>query len=170
MGYYANITECSKKLIRRFDTTDPFRIAEGLGIHVIFCDELKQLKGMYRVIKRNRFIFLNSKNSERMNQIVMAHELGHDQLHRDFAKTNGLQEFMLYDMTSRQEYEANLFAADLLLKDEVILNYIYQGFDTVQIANATGTDINLVALKVDCLNRNGHNFREQDHDSRFLKN
>ena len=40
MGYYANITECSKKLIRRFDTTDPFRIAEGLGIHVIFCDEL----------------------------------------------------------------------------------------------------------------------------------
>ena len=45
MGYYANITECSKKLIRRFDTTNPFRIAEGLGIHVIFCDELKQLKG-----------------------------------------------------------------------------------------------------------------------------
>lgn len=169
MSYYAHITECSSKLARRFDTRDPFKIAEALGIKVVYSDALNRLKGMYRVIKRNRVIILNANNSKHMNRIVMAHELGHDQLHREYAKANGLQEFQLYDMASQQEYEANLFAADLLLPDDEILEYIYEGYDTVQIAAATGTDINLVALKVDVLNRNGYQFRGQDHNSKFLK-
>ena len=43
------------------------------------------------------------------------------------------------------------------------------GMDTVQIAAATETDINLVALKADSLIRAGYALRKQPHDSRFLR-
>ena len=55
------------------------------------------MKGMYRVVKRTRFIFLNRDLTPQMQRIVCAHELGHDQLHRDLATTGAIQEFMLYD-------------------------------------------------------------------------
>lgn len=168
-NYFTDITARSRRLIKRYGTRDPFIIAEKLGIEIVYADELKRLKGMYRVIKRNRFIFLNSANSHAMNAIVCAHELGHDQLHREYAKTTPIQEFMLYDMASRREYEANIFAADLLLDDKEVLDYIDKGYDTLQIAKATYTDINLVALKVDWLIRNGYYLNKQEHDNKFLK-
>ena len=169
MAYYENIAACSEGLIKKYKTRDPFVIADAIGIEILYSDKLKRLKGMYRVIKRNRFIFLNSKNSPEMNRIVCAHELGHDRLHLEFAKDIPFQEFMLYDMASRHEYEANVFAANLLLDDSEVLEYIENGYDTLQIAKATATDINLVALKVDYLIRNGHDLIKQEHNSTFLK-
>jgi Zn-dependent peptidase ImmA (M78 family) len=167
--YFGDITKRSEKLIRICGTRDPFVIAKALGISVIYADGLKRLKGMYRVIKRNRFIILNSGNTETMNAVVCAHELGHDQLHREYAKNSPIQEFMLYDMASRREYEANIFASELLLDDKEILEYVWQGYDSLQIAKATETDINLVALKVDSLIRKGYTLTPQEHNSKFLK-
>lgn len=169
MGYYSQITDRSRALIRRYGTRDPFRLAREIGVEILYADTLNRLKGMYRVIRRNRFIILNSRNPERMNRIVCAHELGHDQIHRESAKDRPFQEFVLYDMETRREYEANLFAADLLLDDREMIGYIRDGLDTVGIATATGTDINLVALKIDCLIREGYKLREQEHDPKFLK-
>ena len=58
------------------------------------------------------------------------------------------REFMLYDMTTKAEYEANIVAAEILLDTDEILEYIYDyGYTSEQIARAMGTDINLVALK-----------------------
>ena len=69
----------------------------------------------------------------------------------------------------RMEYEANMFAAQIALPDDVILEYIYGGYDVGQIARIMCSDINLVALKVSELNMQGHRFREQEHRSSFLK-
>ena len=95
-----------EKLVKRCGSRDPFEIARQLGINVMLCENFGSLKGMYRVIKRNRFIFLNNSLDENMLRIVCAHELGHDQLHRNMAKTTPIHEFMLYDMKSKPEYEA----------------------------------------------------------------
>lgn len=136
----------------------------------MFCDDFGPLKGMYRVIKRNRFIFINKNMSERMQIIVCAHELGHDQLHRKLAKTNALREFMLYDMTTRPEYEANIVAAEILLDTDEVLDYIYNyGYTSEQTARAMGTDINLVALKIAHLAESGYDLRKLDYRSDFLK-
>lgn len=78
-------------------------------------------------------------------------------------------EFMLYDMLTRPEYEAIVVAADILLEDEEMLGYIYEGKDTAQIAQIMNSDINLVALKVDSLIRQGFRLRKQDHQSDFLR-
>ncbi len=164
------ITDKGAKIVKRCETRDPFEIAREIGVKVMFVDNFDKLKGVYRVIKRNRWIFINSNLSRRMQQIVCAHELGHDQLHRDLAKGDGLVEFVLYDMASRPEYEANIFASQVLLPDDDILNLIYNyHYDVEQIASAMHTDINLAALKISTLAEQGYNLRQIDHRSDFLK-
>lgn len=164
------LSEVGASLVRRFNTRDPFQIAKSLGINIIFCDDFGSLKGMYRVIRRNRFIFLNKELSDKMLRIVCAHELGHDQLHRKLAQANCLHEFMLYDMTTRPEYEANIVAAEILLDTDELLEYIYSyNYSAEQIAIAMDTDINLVALKIAHLTGLGYDLRPVDHRSDFLR-
>ena len=93
-----------------------------------------------------------------------------DQLHRNLAKGSAIQEFMLYDMTTKPEYEANIVAAEILLDTDEILEYIYDyGYTSEQIARAMGTDINLVALKIAHLAESGYDLRRIEHRSDFLK-
>ena len=164
------LSKVGSALVRRCDTRDPFKIAKELGIEVLFCEGFGPLKGMYRVVKRNRFIFINQDMSEQMQRIVCAHELGHDQLHRSLAKNNAIQEFMLYDMRSTPEYEANIVASEILLDTDEILEYIYHyDYTSEQIARVMETDINLVALKIAHLAETGYNLRRIEHRSDFLR-
>ena len=164
------LSEVGERLVRRCGTRDPFEIARQLGVEVLFCPDFGSMKGMYRVIKRNRFIFLNRDLTPQMQRIICAHELGHDQLHRSLATTGAIQEFMLYDMTTKPEYEANIVAAEILLDTDEILDCIYKyGYTAEQIASAMSTDINLVALKVAHLATLGYNLHALEHKSNFLK-
>lgn len=164
------LSKVGASLVRRFGTRDPFQIAKELGISVLLCEDFGSLKGMYRVIKRNRFIFLNKDLGDRMLRIVCAHELGHDQLHRKLAQANSLHEFMLYDMTTRPEYEANIVAAEIMIDNEELLDYIYTyHYSAEQIARAMDTDINLVALKIAHLTELGYDLRPVNHRSDFLR-
>jgi hypothetical protein len=77
---------------------------------------------------------------------------------------------MLYDMKSRPEYEANLFASEILLPDDAIFSYAHEGYDIEQIARILYTDINLIALKMASMNSRGYQFRTvYDPKSDFLK-
>ena len=157
------LSKVGSDLVRRCGTRDPFQIANALGINVMDnCENLGSLKGMYCIVKRNRFIFLNKDLSPQMKRIVCAHEIGHDRLHRALAKKHGLQEFV--------EYEANIVAAEILLDSDEILEYIYDyGYTSEQIARAMHTDINLVALKIAHLAETGHKLRRMEYRSSFLK-
>lgn len=156
-------------LVKKYHTRDPFEIADYLGI-IVMQRDLSPLKGMYRVIKRNRFIIIDENLSGKMKEIVCAHELGHDALHRALAKGNGLQEFMLYDMKNTAEYEANVVAADILLDPEDIMRYIIEyGYTADQIARAMHTDINLLTLKISTMTEEGYDLRPQDYRGNFLK-
>lgn len=50
------LSRVGEKLVKRCGSRDPFEIARQLGINVMLCENFGSLKGMYRVIKRNRFI------------------------------------------------------------------------------------------------------------------
>ena len=163
--------EIGEKLVRRFKTRDPFVIAEGLGIQIYDNCEIGNLKGFYKVIKRNRCIFLNKNLSEREATLVCGHEIGHDQAHR--LSLNTMQyfpEFTLYNMATRQEYEANIILATITLDDREILNYLkHYEYDAEQIARAMNSDINLIALKISHLIEMGYNLRGIESNSRFLR-
>ena len=66
------LSRVGEKLVKRCGSRDPFEIARQLGINVMLCENFGSLKGMYRVIKRNRFIFLNNSLDENMLRIVCA--------------------------------------------------------------------------------------------------
>ncbi len=82
----SSIYEQVRKIVRKFDTNDPFKIAKESNIKIKYLDNATDLLGMYTVIQRNRFIFLNSNMEEYMMKMVLAHELGHDALHRHLTK------------------------------------------------------------------------------------
>ena len=51
------LSKVGSDLVRRCGTRDPFQIANALGINVMDdCENLGSLKGMYCIVKRNRFI------------------------------------------------------------------------------------------------------------------
>lgn len=119
--------------VRKSKTRNPFVIAEDNGIMLLFDANLKNLKGMYTIIKRNRIIIINDNMPEQMQNIVCAHELGHDALHRSFAKNGALQEFMLYDMKSRRRRGkscVNSIKTNLLGENYGRNNFYQGGFST----------------------------------------
>ena len=61
------------------------------------------------------------------------------------------------------------FTTEFLPPDEDVLLLLHEGYEVAQIAKALYSDINLVALKVAELNRQGHCFRGSDYNTRFLK-
>ncbi len=147
-----------EKLVSKYKTRDPHILAEALGIDVVCNPSFTRLKGFYTVLNRKRYIVLNDNLDDNEKKIVLSHEIGHDRLHREFARDAVLREFVLYDMKSRPEYEANMFAAELLLEDEKTAYLARAGYDIEQMAKMLGTDINLVALKVSGMNNRGYNF------------
>jgi Zn-dependent peptidase ImmA (M78 family) len=164
-----DINRTVQRIIKRRGTRNPFELARELGVTIIPHSDFKQLKGMYSVTKGKRFIFLNSNLNSYKQRFVCAHELGHDQLHRVLASDNYYREFEIYDMTLRPEYEANVFAAELLLPDEDIIDLITLGYDNAQIAQALNSDTNLIGIKVSALSNRGYNYRIPDFRSDFLK-
>ena len=166
----SEIVKKANQIHRRCGTRDPYKIARELGIEIMECPFESQ-RGAYKVIKRNRFIFLKQDLHPVMKQIVLLHEIGHDTLHRKEAtKGGGLQEFEIFNMwDNRMEYEANIFASQLALDEDEFIDYCKRGYDVQQIARAMNSDINLVALKVDTLISQGYRLRPQEHRNDFLK-
>ena len=164
------IVRKANRLTNELGTNDPHKIARELGIEVIPLSFKKQ-RGAYKVLMRNSFNFIKDDLHPVMERIVMLHEIGHDALHREEAvKAGGFKEFNIFDMRqSRMEYEANIFASQISLPDDEILEYIENGYDIQQIARAMHSDINLVALKTDTLIAQGYRFRHQEYRNQFLK-
>lgn len=162
----------ARSIVRRCGTRDALRIAKDLGIYITYVDDLDRLLGMYTYRYKERHILLNSKMDEMLMQLVCAHEIGHDILHRDLAKNNQtLTEFTIFDMQTRQEYESNAFAAHILIDDDEMNEYMQEGYDVSQLAAAFHTNYNLMLVKLNEMNRlGGHYNLPYTPNSDFLKN
>lgn len=148
---------------------DLLQLAADIGIHVLFDSGYKNLLGMYCSLLKGRFIFLNDRLDETWLPMVLAHEIGHDQLHRSLARY-GLQEFELFRMSSRTEYEANAFAAHLLLDNDEVYRLVRAGEDMETISKRLRCNINLMLIKMREMVALGYDLRLTDTaDSQFFK-
>ncbi|PEQ03968.1 hypothetical protein CN587_15735 [Bacillus wiedmannii] len=111
--YVLNITE-------KYQTTDPFEIASQKNIIVLF-EDLGNTLGFYNTYKRFKFIHINNRIDETTQRFVCAHELGHAVLHPK-ANTPFLRNQTFFSV-DRLEIEANTFAVELLLTDEMVSAY-----------------------------------------------
>ena len=143
----------AKSIVRSCGTRDTLKIARELGIYVHFIDDLNELLGMYTYRHKERHILLNSNMEHMVMQMVCG------------------PEFVLFDMRTKHEYEANAFAAHLIIDDDDLIDYLRQGYDVVQLSSAMGTNINLMLIKLNEMNRMGWrlNIPYMPH-SDFLKN
>ncbi len=152
------IIKRANELIKKQGTRDPIKIIHNLGIELMYDSSFKKLKGFYTIMNRQPYIVMNANLDENKTKIVAAHELGHHILHKKMATKKILQEFKLYDMNIRSEYEANCFAAELLISDDEILDLIKKQYDMQQIAALLCTDINMVGIKLGNMNTCGKQY------------
>lgn len=149
------IASLAEETVRRHDSRNPFEIAQGEGIRVQSCPDFKNLKGMYKVILGERFVFLNGNMTRREAAEVLAHELGHDALHREMGENSIVQDEFILDMTLKPEYQANLFAANLLYEDGEIRSLLRQGYNAQEIARKMRGSVPFVELKILTLEKLG---------------
>ncbi len=146
--------------LRSCDTRNIDEIAEALGVTVYDGQPFADLLGMYICRWRHRFVFLSENLDEYLRRIVLAHELGHDAFHQKLAAgSSGLQEFSLFDIRTITEYEANAFAAHLLLDSDEVCELAREGKDIQQISQIMNTRMNLLLIKMQEMNRLGYDFK-----------
>ncbi len=113
-----DIKKTVHKLIKQYGTSDPFRIAEQIGVLVTYTN-LYKIQGMFLYWNRQRCIILDENISDDITmRTVMAHELGHAVLHK-----KGICYYVggiTLNLKDKNEIEANTFAAELLIPDSVI--------------------------------------------------
>ena len=151
--YNFEINSFVKKLRRKFRTNNPFEIAKACNIIIKYRD-FQDLKGMYTVMQRCPFIFLNSNLDEHMEKVVLFHELGHHFLHRHHA-VSAFKEHGLYDMSSKLEIEANIFAANFIISDEEVMKNVDYGYTTEQAAQALCVPHEVLLIKLNDMNSRG---------------
>lgn len=94
-----------------YHTTDPFVLCEHLGYQIRYKNyNVDAMKGYYTKVLDDVYIYINSNLSRFSQSIICAHELGHALMHDNAGNHFGSEDVTL-------EYEANLFAAYLILDD-----------------------------------------------------
>lgn len=128
-------------LVGKHGTNNPFEIARQMNIHIVEHDLHEDILGFYRYVRRNKFIFINSNIAEYKKNHVCSHELGHSTLHPDLNTPFMMSNTFL--SVDKIEREADRFAAELLIPDEIFKEYnnIYE------IASSLQVPLELVKLK-----------------------
>lgn len=142
MGERDQIRRVVAYYIRIFGTSNPFEIADRLGV-LYQIGNLKQA-GCYMFLKNHRYIFLSNQLNREELILVMAHELGHALMDRKsncyFIRNKTLL------LNSRLERRANLFAAYLLISDDLVTEF--HGYTMEQMSLCTGYPKELIELRL----------------------
>lgn len=139
-----SIESIVKKLVKKYNTRDSFELADDLNIKVFVEPLGKNIKGFYQSCPRNKVIHINQDLNERESSFVCAHELGHALIHTKlnilFLERNTLC------VKNKYELEANIFASNLMIPDNLINDYPSY-FNLEQIAASEELPIELLELK-----------------------
>lgn len=159
-------------LIKRFDTRDPFEICKCMDIHIHYKDLGTALKAYYFYQSRIKNIVINSRSNIIARRVLCAHEMGHAVLHSKLAAMHGFQEFKLFDSIIPTEYEANMFAAELIISDEEILKLLNDSSKSIfSIAQELYVPVELLDFKFRILKNKGLKIEAPyNAQSNFLKN
>ena len=146
-----------ESLKKRYNTSEPRELAEECGIIVKEMDIGKCL-GFYTEMRRVRYIVLSETLEESIYRFVLSHELGHGILHRDLAKMKKIAPFSFFDLKTKPEFEANMFAANLLISDRDILECAEDGYTVGQTASILRIMPDIVVLKMMDMRNRGYAF------------
>lgn len=170
---YDDICKSAEKITETYGERDPFRLCGDMDIILLFQalgTEKNAVKGFYFESHRIRTITINSDLPEELQRIIAAHELGHAVLHRT-EKVRSFNELGLFDEATVMEREANLFAAELLIDDEELLEVLREGSTFFEAAAKLRVPMELLEFKLRLMRDKGYEIKEAPirAESRFLK-
>ena len=132
-----------KSLVRFYRSNDPFEIIKGMNV-ILVSYPLDNVRGFYQYFQRNHIIYIDERLSEEEKRFVCAHELGHMILHK---RTNAIfMDYRTFFNVNKYEQEANRFAIELLLPDDLMKEY--EEFTIEQIARLTGYSKKMIELRL----------------------
>lgn len=146
------------KTVKKYDETDPAKLCRAMDIRVLtepMGAFAQACKGFYLFCARRQVICINRDLPESLQRIILAHELGHAVLHRARARVRAFHDFSLYDNSTRLEYEANLFAAELLLDDQAVFELLNEDRFFFAAAKELGVAPELLDFKFRILKSKG---------------
>ena len=158
-----------KALSRKYGTRDPFVLLDALGVNVRYNYDFTRLKAFYYIMLGIPYVVINGSLEEAEQKLVAAHELGHHVLHRQLARKSPLRELGFYDLQSGPEYEANLFASELLIADTDLRDVLREDSDFYRASSVLRVPPELLAFKLNTWNKNGADYRSPiSYKSDFL--
>jgi len=169
IDYIASVVE---QLIEKHDTRDPYELCRAMRIKVRYKDCENLLKAYFVIVSRIKSIVINNRIHSAVQRILLAHELGHAVLHKELALLRGFQEFELFDANDPTEYEANLFAAELLIADAELLALLNDDDKSFfSVARELSIPAELLDFKFRVMKRKGYRIEAPYiSQSDFLKN
>lgn len=121
-------------LRKRYQTNNPFEIADQLGILVVFVSLEAETHGLFQRYKKSSIIYINDSLPEQNKKLVCAHELGHAVLHKGLNRV--FMDAHTLMVPGKFEKAAWRFAVDLLWTDADLQEY--REWTIPQIANYLG--------------------------------
>ena len=137
-----DIKQIVNLLIKKYGTRNPYELCDYTNV-LLQIGDLGDALGCYLLIKRQKCILLNERIlGTPMEKVVLGHELGHSRMHW---KNDCYFYGSTFFSKSREENEANTFAAELLIPDELI--YENPGMTKSQIARLAGYNEKIMDFK-----------------------
>ncbi len=138
-----NIFKRAYGLYEKFDTCNPLRLCEYLGVNLMYSDLPAVTDGIYFTVQGNQIILVNQNLPREKARCVIAHELGHALLHPD-------QNYMYMAgrtlmKTQRYEIEADYFCVSLLLCD-ILKNNQVENMTVLELSKLAGLPENTVSM------------------------
>ena len=172
--FYAEIVDAVEKVKRRYQEDDPFRLCEAMGIFLLpqsFGRAEDSIKGFFLQKSRIKTITYNSDLPDVFQRIIVGHEIGHAQLHAR-SGVHSFHDASMFDVSSRFEKDANLFAAELLLDDDAVLENLNADNTFFSAASALRVPFELLDFKFRVMKWKGYKLVEPPITARsnFLRN
>lgn len=130
-------------LVEKYGTRNPSELADNLDVHIQYGNLGDELSGCHIKLANYKFIYINDNvDDDKLEQTIIAHELGHSIMHEEDCYFLTCADSYC---SEKAEIEANTFAAELLIPDEVILDH--PGYTTDQLSMLTGYSDELISFK-----------------------
>lgn len=140
----------TQSIIKKYHTRNPFEIIEAKNATLVYAP-LIDVRGFYQYFQRNHIIYIDEGLLYKEKIFVAAHELGHMLLHR---KSNAVyMDTRTFLNENKYEIEANQFAAELLIPDEVFLENC--NYTTDQLARLLGYEQALIDMRLNLFEKTG---------------
>ena len=146
--------ELALSLVKDYGFRDPKSLAKALKIKILTYSDVSErtgkkikLRGYASIQAGRKYIHIRENLSPYMEMMVIAHEIGHLLLHGDILrKGSPLLDSKLFGLRDRVEYEANVFAAFLLLDKDDVMKKLTGGYTQAQTAASCNVDVKMLNL------------------------